>query len=69
MCYVSWSYRGELYLKSDNVGAIGSDVRLERYLNALGALWCDRGSFVIVAREFTQKHRAKIERSVFSHCS
>ena len=67
--YMSWSCRGELYLKTANVGTVVSDVKLERYLKALGLLRCDEGSFVSVAKEFTQKHRAIIERSVFSCCS
>ena len=56
-------------MKTENVGALVSDVKFERYLKALGLLVRDEGSFVSVVKEFTQKHRAKIERSVFSHCS
>jgi len=67
--HMSWSCRGELYLKTENVGTVVSDVKLERYLKALGVLRCDEGSFASVAKELTQKHRAMIERSVFSRCS
>ena len=67
--HMSWSCRGELYLKTENVGTVVSDVKLERYLKALGLLEPDAGFVVSVAKESTQKHRAIIERSVFSCCS
>ena len=67
--YMSWSCRGELYLKTENVGALVSDVKFERYLKILGLLEPDAGFVVSVAKESTQKHRAIIERSVFSCCS
>jgi hypothetical protein len=67
--HMSWSCRGELYLKTENVGALVSDVKFERYLKILGLFEPDEGFVVSVAKEFTQKHRAIIERSVFSCCS
>ena len=67
--YMSWSCGGELYFKTEKAGTVASVDRLQRFLRALGLLVPDEGSFVSVAKESTQKHRAIIERSVFSCCS
>ena len=56
-------------MKTENVGALVSDVKFERYLKILGLFGPDEGFVVSVAKESTQKHRAIIERSVFSCCS